>query len=124
MTGEEDGLALETLGGAVLGLGYSTSRDLLSLKFRVNISPHVRGKPVDDDLTSATLYKLDTAIITKKVCLRVISSQYDPLGIAAGIMIILKVKLKELYKFGIDWDVPMSGSLRQDWIKVFELLVF
>ena len=123
MSGEEDGLALETLGGAVLGLGYSSSRDLLTLKFRVNVSPHVRGKPVEDDLTPATLYKLDTAIITKKVCLRVISSQYDPLGVAAGIMIILKVKLKELYKLGIDWDVPLSGSLRQDWIKLFELLV-
>ena len=123
MSGEPDGLALKKLGGAVFGLGFSTANDLLSINFRVNPSCNSRGKPTGEDLTLKTLYKLDDAVITKKTCLRVISSQYDPLGIAAGVMIILKVKMKDLYKLGVDWDTPLEGSLRLEWIKLFQMLV-
>ena len=40
MVGEKDGLALQKLGGAVLGLGFSTERDQLEVKFRVNVYRH------------------------------------------------------------------------------------
>ena len=36
---EPDGLALEKLGGSVLGLGFSTAEDLLKVVFKVNVSP-------------------------------------------------------------------------------------
>ena len=51
MVREKDGLALQKLGGAVLGLGFSTERDQLKVKFRVNVSRHVRGEPTEPDLT-------------------------------------------------------------------------
>ena len=89
----------------------------------MNTSPHLRGKPTEADITPDTLYKLGTAVITKKSCLRIISSQYDPLGVASCALIGLKVKLKELHKLGIDWDTPLHGNLREEWIKLFEMLV-
>ena len=123
VSGEEDGPALQKLGGAVLGLGFSTAQDMLHMKFRVNVSGHLRGKPTDPDLTVETLDKLATAVITKRTCLRVVSSQYDPLGVATCLVIILKVQLKELYKLGLDWDIPLEGGLRNMWVKLFEMLV-
>ena len=89
MSGEKDGLALQKLGRAVLGLGFSTERDQLEVRFRVNVSRHVRGDSTVPDLTLDTLHKLATAVLTRKVCFRVVSSQYDLLGIAAFLMIIL-----------------------------------
>jgi hypothetical protein len=122
-SGEKDGLALQKLGGAVLGLGFSTERDQLEVKFRVNVSRHVRGEPTEPDLSLETLYKLASCVITKRVCLRVVSSQYDLLGVAACLIIILKVQLKELYKLGLDWDKPLEGELRDMWVGLLEMLV-
>ena len=123
MTGEQDGAALEKLGGTVLGMSWSTATDLMEVRFKVNISPHKRGKPTGPNLTVDTLDQLSTASITKRVCLRVVSSQYDPLGVASPLLIILKCQLKELYKLELAWDEELSGSLREKWINLFEMLV-
>ena len=58
--------------------------------------------PAANYLTVDSLHQLATAAITKSVCLRVVSSQYDPLGIAAWLVVILNVELKELYKLRIN----------------------
>ena len=123
MSGEPDGEALDKLGGSVLGLGWSTATDLLEVKFRVNISTHKRGKPTGPDLSVVTLDQLRTASITKRVCLRVVSSQYDPLGIACPLLIKLKHELKELYRLGLSWDEELSGNLRARWVSLLEMLV-
>ena len=123
MTGEQDGAALEKLGGTVLGMSWSTATDLMEVRFKVNISPHKRGKPTGPDLTVDTLDQLSTASITKRVCLRVVSSQYDPLGVACPLLITLKCQLKELYKMELAWDEELSGTMREKWINLFEMLV-
>ena len=123
MSGEENGLALEKVGGEVLGMGFSTAEDTLSLRFHLNTSLHVHGKPTEEDITPKTLHKLHTAVITKRTCLRIISCQYDPLGVASCVLISLKVRLKELYKLGIEWYTPLEGNLRNDWIQMLEMLV-
>ena len=74
-------------------------------------------------LTVETLDKLVRSVISKRVCLRVTSSQYSPLGIACPLIIIMKVQLKELYKLGMDWDMPLEGGLRDIWVGLFEMLV-
>ena len=116
MSGEQDGAALEKLGGSVLGLGWSTATDVLEVRFKVNVTPHKRGKPTGPALTVDTLGLLATASITKRICLRIVSSQYDPLGIACPLLIILKHQLKELYKLGISWDEELGGDLREVWV--------
>ena len=70
-----------------------------------------------------TLHLLDTAVVTKRVCLRIASSQYDPLGIACPLLIILKCSLKELYKMDLSWDQELTGLLRDKWVNFFKMLV-
>ena len=123
VSGEPDGLALEKLGGAVLGLEFSTASDMLSVKFKVNISTMKNGKPTGPDLTVNTLDQLQVAIITKRLCLRVTSSQYDPLGVAAPISIILRVHMRELYSLAVDWDQPLESEVRNTWVNLFRMLV-
>ena len=123
VSGEPDGLALEKLGGAVLGLEFSTASDMLSVKFKVNISTLKNGKPTGPDLTVNTLDQLQVAIITKRLCLRVTSSQYDPLGVAAPISIILRVHMRELYSLAVDWDQPLESEVRNTWVNLFRMLV-
>ena len=123
MTGEPDGAALEKLGGAVFGIPWSTARDEMSVVFRVNISQHKRGNPTGPDLTRETLAQLETAVLTKRMCLRVCSSQYDPVGIATLITIVLKVNLKEIYMVDLEWDTPLEGELRETWIRLLKSLV-
>ena len=55
VSGEPDGKALEKLSYAVLGHGYSTEHDTLTVKFKVNVSPRKRGSPTGPDLTRETL---------------------------------------------------------------------
>ena len=75
MSGEPDGLALEKLGGAVLCVGWSSGQDMMKERFKVNVSVYKRGEPTGPDLTVETLDQLGQALITKRVCLRVVSSQ-------------------------------------------------
>ena len=35
----------------------------------------------------------------------------------------MKVQRKELYKLGVDWDMPLEGGLRESWVNIFEMLV-
>ena len=120
---EPDGIALEKLGRSVLGLGFSTASDLLKVHFKVNITPHKNGQTTGPDLNKSTLHQLESAVITKRVCLRIASSQYDPLGVASPLIIILKVKMRELYSMGIDWDTPLHGDIRDSWIRMIKMLV-
>ena len=123
LSGEKDGQALEKLGGAVFGFQYSNETDMLEVKFRVNISEHRRKKPTGPDLTLETLDELRDVVLTKRICLRIVSTQFDMLGIVSPLTIILKSKLKDLYKAGLDWDEPIQGDLRQVWVEMFETLV-
>ena len=68
MVAEKDVLALEKLGAAVLELGFSTERDQLEVKFRVNVFKHIRVELTEPDLTVDTLHQLATAAITKRAC--------------------------------------------------------
>ena len=123
LSGEKDGEALKKLGGAVFGFPFSTENDTMEIKFRVNVSEHRRKKPTGPDLTLETLDQLQTAVLTKRVCLRVVASQYDMVGIVSPLTIIMKSELKNLYQVGLDWDQPLEGELREDWVRMFETLV-
>ena len=123
LSGETDGAALEKLGGAVFGIAWSTAKDEMEVEFNVNISQHKRGKPTGPDVTRETLDQISSTILTKRMCLRICSSQYDPVGIATPITIILKVSMKEIYKLDLEWDMPLEGKLRDKWVGLLKSLV-
>ena len=76
VSGEADGGALQKLSGAVLGHGYSTARDTLSVKFRVNISHRRRGNPTGPDITKDTLDQLNQTVLTRRLALGIANGQY------------------------------------------------
>ena len=123
MSGESDGPALHKLGETVLGMGFSTATDLLRVKFKVNVSDFKRKKPSGPDLEISNLGELDCAVLTRRKIARIVPTQFDPLGITAPLKVILKANQKELYKLGISWDQPLSGEVRDTWVKILKMLV-
>ena len=89
-SGDQDNEQLELLGGAVLGLGWSSERDMFVFQFAINVSPRKRKQPTGEDVTLEDLYKLEEAKLSKRICLSVVNSFYDPMGMLTPLTIILK----------------------------------
>ena len=125
VSGEPDGPALEKLSGSVLGHGYSTGRDVLSVKFRVNISPRKRGKVTGPDITRSSVGKLGQAVLTRRLLLGVCNGQFDMLGIASPVLIKMRVAMRNLFieENQLDWDTILPVKLRTSWIGYMEELV-
>ena len=57
--------------------------------------------------------------VTKRELLSAIAAIYDPLGILSPLVLEGRVIMQELCRLGLQWDVPVEGSLRvriQCWI--------
>ena len=123
VSGEDDGVALEKLGAAVLGLGLSTSKDLLYVHFRANISKRRRGKPSGPDLKKEDLARLRGSSLTMRNCLGLCNGQYDPLGLASPLIIRMKVGMKMLHRAKLGWDDELPTELRELWLELIEMIV-
>ena len=125
VSGEPDGRALEKLSSSVLGHGYSTGRDVLSVKFRVNISPRKRGKVTGPDITMDTIGKLSHAVLTRRLLLGVCNGQFDMIGIASPVIIKLRAAMRDLFigENQLDWDTILPSELKNTWIDYMEELV-
>ena len=113
LSGEQDGAALQKLSSSVLGHGYSTGRDILTVKFRVNISPRKRRMPTGPDLTVETLGKLDQTILTRGLVLGVASGQFDMLGMGICVATYKFIKFHKFQnlKSVLDFGIPKSEIL-------------
>ncbi|PFX16138.1 Uncharacterized protein K02A2.6 [Stylophora pistillata] len=76
----------------VLGVEWCVERD--SFKFKINL----KDKPV-----------------TRRGILSIVSSVYDPFGMAAPLLLRRKRIFQHLCKEGIDWDDPVPDALRDLW---------
>ena len=76
----------------VLGVEWCAERD--SFKFKINL----KDKPV-----------------SRRGILSIVSSVYDPLGLAAPLLLRRKRILQHLCKQGIDWDDPVPEMLKDLW---------
>ena len=125
VSGEPDAGALQKLGGTVLGHGYSTARDILSVKFRVNVSPRKRGMVTKPDITRETIGLLDSANLTRRVLLGVTNGQFDMLGQASPLLIKLRVSMRDLFikESGLDWDSLLPADMRDTWVGYMKELV-
>ena len=125
VSGEADGGALQKLSGSVLGHGYSTARDTLSVKFRVNISPRRRGNPTGPDVTVDTLDQLSQTVLTRRLALGISNGQYDMMGMVTPVLIKLSASMRELFvdKFGLSWDTPLPDKLNAVWLGYIRELV-
>ena len=125
LSGEKDGAALQKLSSSVLGHGYSTERDILTVKFRVNISPRKRRMPTGPDLSVETLGRLDQTILTRRLVLGVTSGQFDMLGMASPLLIKLRVSMRDLFvkEVELSWDTALPAKLRNTWVDYIRELV-
>ena len=124
-SGEDNPEKLSKLGGGVLGVRWSCSEDLLHVDFPVNISRRRRGLVTGPNLTRETLAELKDVQLTLRMCLSVVNSVYDPLGIASPITIQLKVAMKKLFsaEYGLKWDSLLPPDLKEEWIDLFTEMV-
>ena len=118
VSGEHDGGALQKLSGSVLGHGYSTERDELTVRFKVNVSPRRRGKVTGPNVTRDTIGELSQAVLTRRVLLGVCNGQFDMLGIATPALIKLKANMRDLFieENKLDWDTILPDVLRDTWV--------
>ena len=125
LSGEPDDETLLKLGGAALGIKYSTERDELSITFRVNVSKKKRGQPTGEDLTRETVGTTGTTILSKRICLGVVNGVYDPHGIAAPVVFRMKAGVKRLFEsdLNLDWDTPLPKDLQTYWWELIRMLV-
>ena len=125
MSGELDDDQLELLGGAVLGLGWSSERDRFIFRFAINVSPRKRKQPTEGDLTPETTYMLEKAKLSKRICLSVVNSFYDPVGLLTPLTIILKVMLKRMFskEYDLGWDDDLDKELHRQWVNTLRKLV-
>ena len=123
ISGEVDGDKLKKLGSSVLGLGFSTERDTLMVKFRANTSVKRRGSPTGPDWTRESIEGLEATVLTMRIAMGVANSQYDPLGGGSPLVIRLKVAMREMYRRKLNWDEPLPTDLQKYFKNLIRLVV-
>ena len=124
-SGDKDGPMVQKLGGAVLGVKWSTETDKFTVPLTVNISRRRRGEITGPDLSIATLDSMEGVVFTRRILLSVTMSLYDPLGFISPITIRLKWLLQQLGS-GKDkpgWDAPIDVDERTRWENLFRKMV-
>ena len=114
------------MGRSVLGLKYDSSNDLLAIEFKVNVGPVKRGIKLEADLTLDTLYiELPRTKLPPRLILRIVNSQYDPLGLVSPITIRLKKAHQKMHipEKKLTWDDEIQLELREQWVELIEMLV-
>ena len=66
-------------------------------------------------MTPETIYMLERAKLTKRICLSVVNSFYDPVGMLTPLTIILKVMLKRMFskEYDLGWVDDLSEELHR-----------
>lgn len=125
VAGDPDDAAMKKLSGTVLGLKYSTERDMLTVRFRVNVTMRKRGEPTGPDIKKGEIQKLKTAVLTRRILLGVCNSQFDMLGLVSPLLIKMKVGMRDMYikELAMDWDTRLEGKMRETWVEYLEELI-
>nr|CAI5839091.1 unnamed protein product [Callosobruchus analis] len=79
----------------ILGMQWNPSKDILGFKF-----------------------DYPDAKCTKRNILSSVARCYDPLGIVAPVLFALKLLIKEMWRFNLDWDLEAPKSIQNRWTKV------
>ena len=77
---------------------------------------------IKDDSLSFSRPKLDeTEPLTKRKVSSAVASVFDPLGLAAPLVLLGKLFMQQLWCLDpkVDWDSPLSDELRLEWQKIW-----
>ena len=102
----------------LFGHYYNPNDDKIHLKFKVNFSSKKRSQKTQPNLTSSD--DLGNLKMTKRKVMSLLSSQYDPLGLASVFLAKYKIFLARLFKVPeYDWDVSLGT---EDQVKAINLV--
>ena len=121
--GEQRPEVTELLGGGVLGLPWKPDQDTIEMHFGVNLSAKVRGDRVGPELTPDTVDQIDCATLTRREVVSQVYSIFDPLGLAAPVVIRYKLLLQELAAAGGGWDDTLDNELAELSKEVLKTMV-
>ena len=125
-SGDTDQEKLDLLGEKTLGHVWRPTEDKLVFSFAVNLSTTKRrGEKAEADLTTDDIPRLPERRLTKRMLLSIVMSQYDPMGLMCPIIVILKIKLRELYspERDLEWDMPIPRDLHAEWVELITMLL-
>ena len=80
----------------------------------------LRWNPTTDELSLAAKPTILTHdhLVTKREVLQDISKIFDPLGLAAPVVIRAKILMQKLWMCKIGWDEPLSEELHKEWKEI------
>ena len=58
--------------------------------------------------------------LTKRSVLSYIARIYDPIGIAAALIIRAKIGMQRLWQVGLGWDEYLPDDVSNEWLKIFD----
>ena len=125
MSGEDDGPKLDQLGGAVLGIKWSSQLDMLYIDLTVNISRRRKGRLTGPPLTVSDLSQIEDIQLTRRLCLSIANCIYDPCGLISPMTIRMKVAMKMMFakEHGLKWDTHLPHELQMEWRQIIGDLV-
>ena len=67
-----------------------------------------------EDLTQDTIHLLEKAMMFKRICISVVNSIFDPIGMLQPLTIIMKVMLKKMFskENKLDWDEEPDKQMK------------
>ena len=117
-SGDTDQEQIDKLGSNVFGYFWDVTKDMLGVRFPVNLSKKKRSVRSEPNLTLDDVGKLRTMGLCKRNLLGFVNGFSDPAGIASPWYQKLKVLMKKLYllESPLSWDMAIPEQNRVEWI--------
>ena len=125
-SGDSDQEQIALMGEKLLCHIWRPTEDKFIFKVVVNLSTSKsRGQKASRDLSVEDIPRLPEMLLTKRMLLGFVMSQYDPMGIICPLLIILKMKLRGLYGPDIDlgWDEPIPRDKHKEWEEIIAMFL-
>ena len=117
---------LQLLSGAVLELGWSHEKDKFVIQLATNVSTRKGKQPTGEEMIMKDIYKLEEVKLSKRICMSVVISFQDPMGMfPQPTGIILKVMFRRLFSkdYNLDWVEDLVKDLHGQRMDVIKMLV-
>ena len=127
-SGDDDEELLQILGDKVLGHVWLPTEDKLVFRVAINLMPakmKKRSQTVMENLTEKDIPRLPRMLLTKRILLGMVNSQYDPMGLICPLLIILKINLRDLFgpDSGLGWDDPVPTEIHEKWVEILSMFL-
>jgi len=106
----------------VLGVVWNAQSDTFEYKVKVNFSPKHRNIRSAPNLTVDNVLECFPAVLTQRMILSQLNSFFDPVGLAAPVIVCAKIMMRRLHTYKLGWDDPVAQHDRHDWMNFFKSL--